>query len=162
MRGLPEYCIYTHYSIYIDLVARPWLFSRLLFCRIPAVSRNVRVGLLTEVGLAPQARPREQPGRLRRVAQVSLRRLAPDLQACLLFSPTGLKRTAENLGDVFLALYMLLVSVTFPRFTNLICWGISGPTRSSFPGLLRLFALRAHERVAALAGAPGVIFKKMK
>ena len=57
--------------IYIDLFARPWLFSRLFFCRIPAVWRKVRVGLLTEVGLAPQARPGEQPGRLRRVAQVS-------------------------------------------------------------------------------------------
>ena len=71
------------------------------------------VGLLTEVGLAPQARPGEQPGRLRRVAQVSLRRLAPALQACLLFSPTGLKRTVENLGDVFLALYMFSASFIF-------------------------------------------------
>ena len=99
--------------VYIDLVARPWLFSRLFFCRIPTVSRKVRVGLLTEVGLAPQARPREQPGRLRRVAQVSLRRLAPDLQACLLFSPTGLKRTVEDLRAVFLALYMFSASFIF-------------------------------------------------
>ena len=131
------------------------------FCRIPAVWRKVRVGLLTEVGLAPQARPREQPGRLRRVAQVSLRRLAPDLQACLLFSPTGLKRTVENLRDVFLALHMFSASVIFPRFTNLICWGISGPTRSSFPGLLRLFALRAHEKGRGVGWGSRSDFVKM-
>ena len=95
MGGLPEDRIYIHRSRRTSVAV-----LTTFFCRIPTVSRKVRVGLLTEVGLAPQARPREQPGRLRRVAQVSLRRLAPDLQACLLFSPTGLKRTAENLRDV--------------------------------------------------------------
>ena len=160
MRGLPEYCIYTHYSIYIDLVARPWLFSRLLFCRIPAVSRNVRVGLLTEVGLAPQARPREQPGRLRRVAQVSLRRLAPDLQACLLFPHRTQTHCRES-------------PRCFPRIVHVLskCYFLDLRISDAGAFLVRrdpslrvccaLFALRAHEKGRGVGWGSRSDFVKM-
>ena len=127
------------------------------FCRIPAVWRKVRVGLLAEVGLAPQARPREQPGRLRRVAQVSLRRLAPALQACLLFSPTGLKRTVENLGDVFLALYMFSASFIFQDLRISDAGGFLVRRDPSFRACCACSPLGRTKRVAALAGAPGAI-----
>ena len=130
------------------------------FCRIPTVSRKVRVGLLTEVGLAPQARPREQPGRLRRVAQVSLRRLAPDLQACLLF-PHRTQTHCRESPRCFPRPVHVVSKCYFPRFTNLICWGISGPTRSSFPSLLRLFALRAHEKGRGVGWGSRSDFVKM-
>ena len=143
MRGVPEYCIYAHRSRRTSVaVLTPFSFGR-----IPAVWRESK-GRTTHGGRPGSASSTSRTTRETSSSRssLSLRRLAPALQACLLFSPTGLKRTAENLGDVFLALYMLLGSVIFPRFTNLICWGISGPTRSFFPGLLRVFALRAQKK----------------
>ena len=63
---------------------------RAFFCR-----------MLAEVGLAPEARYREQPGGVRRVDQVALRRLALDLQDCpFFFFCTGLDRHVENLRSV--------------------------------------------------------------
>ena len=53
--------------------------------------------MLAEVGLAPEARYREQPGGVRRVDQVALRRLALDLQDCPFFF--FLHRTRPTCGE---------------------------------------------------------------
>ena len=69
---------------------------RAFFCR-----------MFAEVGLAPEARYREQPGGVRRVDQVALRRLALDLQDCpffFFFAPDS--TDMWRISEVFLLLVL--------------------------------------------------------
>ena len=108
MRGLPEYRIYTSISSHVRGCSHDF------FLQDPSSLER------SKGRTAHGGRPGSASSTLRTTREtsssrssLSLRRLAPALQACLLFSPTGLKRTVENLGDVFLALYMFSASFIF-------------------------------------------------
>ena len=83
---------------------------RAFFCR-----------MLAEVGLAPEARYREQPGGVRRVDQVALRRLALDLQDCPVFFFAPDSTDMWRISEVFLLLVLdiwqrvLQMSILFSR-----------------------------------------------
>ena len=140
MRGVAEYCIYTSISSHVRGCSHDFLLQD------PSGLEKSK-GRTTRGG-----RPGSASSTSRTTRETSSSRSSLSAPACARptslppFFPHRTQTYRRESRRCFPRPVHVLSKFYFPRFTNLRRWGISGPTRSFFPGLLRLFALRAHEK----------------
>ena len=156
MGGLPEYCMYTSISSHVRGCSHDFFFAG-----------SQRFGEKVKGRTTHGGRPGSASSTSRTTRETSSSRSSLSAPACA--SPTSLPpffphRTQTHCREsrrCFPRPVHVLSKFYFPRFTNLRRWGISGPTRSFFPGLLRLFALRAHEKGRGVGWGSRSDFVKM-